>query len=50
MAAVSQKLKAGMGEKEIAYTANRLASLTGMRAGEILGLRGEYALMKTNCA
>jgi integrase len=30
------------GDKEIAYTANRLASLTGMRAGEILGLRGEY--------
>lgn len=28
--------------KEIAYAANRLASLTGMRAGEILGLRGEY--------
>jgi integrase len=28
--------------KEIAYVANRLASLTGMRAGEILGLRGEY--------
>jgi len=30
------------GNKEIAYAANRLASLTGMRAGEILGLRGEY--------
>jgi integrase len=30
------------GDKEIAYTANRLASLTGMRAGEIMGLRGEY--------
>jgi integrase len=30
------------GEKEIAYTANRLASLTGMRIGEILGLRGEF--------
>ncbi|MDR2053884.1 MAG: tyrosine-type recombinase/integrase [Treponema sp.] len=29
-------------DKEIAYTANRLASLTGMRAGEIMGLRGEY--------
>jgi integrase len=28
--------------QELAYTANRLASLTGMRAGEILGLRGEY--------
>jgi integrase len=30
------------GEREIAYVANRLGSLTGMRAGEILGLRGEY--------
>jgi integrase len=30
------------GEDEIAYTANKLASLTGMRVGEILGLRGEY--------
>jgi integrase len=30
------------GDKEIAYVANRLASLTGMRAGEIMGLRGEY--------
>jgi integrase len=30
------------GDKEVAYTANRLASLTGMRAGEIMGLRGEY--------
>jgi integrase len=30
------------GGKEVAYAANRLASLTGMRAGEILGLRGEY--------
>jgi integrase len=30
------------GDKEIAYIANRLASLTGMRAGEIMGLRGEY--------
>jgi integrase len=28
------------GDKEIAYIANRLASLTGMRAGEIMGLRG----------
>jgi integrase len=34
------------GDKEIAYTANRLASLTGMRAGEILGLRGEYVFDK----
>jgi integrase len=30
------------GNNEIAYAANRLASLTGMRAGEILGLRGEF--------
>jgi integrase len=30
------------GDREIAYIANKLASLTGMRAGEILGLRGEY--------
>jgi integrase len=30
------------GDDEIAYTANKLASLTGMRVGEILGLRGEY--------
>jgi integrase len=28
--------------KELAYAANQLASLTGMRAGEIMGLRGEY--------
>ena len=30
------------GDRETAYAANKLASLTGMRAGEILGLRGEY--------
>ena len=30
------------GDKEIPYAANRLASLTGMRIGEIMGLRGEY--------
>jgi integrase len=30
------------GDKVTAYAANRLASLTGMRAGEIMGLRGEY--------
>jgi integrase len=30
------------GDKEVAYVANRLASVTGMRAGEIMGLRGEY--------
>ena len=30
------------GGKEIAYAANRLASITGMRIGEILGLRGEF--------
>ena len=33
--------KAVWGDREIAYIANRLASLTGMRFGEILGLRGE---------
>jgi integrase len=32
--------KAVWGDKEIAYIANRLGSLTGMRIGEILGLRG----------
>jgi integrase len=30
------------GGDETAYTANKLASITGMRVGEILGLRGEY--------
>ena len=30
------------GDKEIPYAANRLASLTGMRIGETMGLRGEY--------
>ena len=30
------------GDKEIAYAANLLASITGMRIAEILGLRGEY--------
>ena len=30
------------GRKDIAYVANKLASLTGMRSGEILGLRGEF--------
>src|SRR5215469_4228611 len=30
------------GDKTIAYIANRLASLTGMRCGEVMGLRGEY--------
>jgi integrase len=34
------------GERETAYVANRLASLTGMRIGEILGLRGEYVFDK----
>jgi integrase len=34
--------RAVWGDKEIVYAANRLASLTGMRIGEILGLRGEY--------
>jgi len=31
---------------ELAYIANRLGSLTGMRIGEILGLRGEYVFEK----
>jgi len=30
------------GDKEIAYAANLLASITGMRIGEIMGLRGEF--------
>jgi integrase len=30
------------GGKEIDFAVNRLASLTGMRIGEIMGLRGEY--------
>ena len=30
------------GDRELVYIANRLASLTGMRIGEILGLRGEF--------
>lgn len=34
--------KAIWGDKELAYIANRLASLTGMRIGEIQGLRGDY--------
>ncbi|MDR0473632.1 MAG: site-specific integrase [Treponema sp.] len=34
------------GEKKIAYAVCRLASLTGMRIGEILGLRGEYVFDK----
>jgi integrase len=34
--------KAVWGEKKAAYAVCRLASLTGMRIGEILGLRGEY--------
>jgi integrase len=29
-------------DKDLAYATNRLACLTGMRAGEIAGLRGEY--------
>jgi integrase len=36
------KYKAVWGDKEISYAANRLASLTGMRIGEIMGLRGEF--------
>jgi integrase len=38
--------KAVWGDKEIAYIANRLGSLTGMRIGEILGLRGEFVFDK----
>jgi hypothetical protein len=34
--------KAVWGDKVIPYAVNRLASLTGMRIGEILGLRKEY--------
>jgi integrase len=30
------------GDKEVVFAANRLASLTGMRIGEVLGLKGEY--------
>jgi len=30
------------GDNEIAYAVNKLASITGMRVGEILGLKGEY--------
>jgi len=30
------------GKKIIAYAANLMASITGMRIGEVLGLRGEY--------
>ena len=30
------------GDRELPYIANRLASLTGMRIGEVLGLRGEF--------
>jgi integrase len=37
-----KKWKTIWGDKETAYAANRLASLTGMRAGEIMGLKGEY--------
>jgi integrase len=37
-----KKWKTIWDDKEDAYIANKLASLTGMRAGEIMGLRGEY--------
>jgi integrase len=37
-----QNWKMIWGDKEVAYIANKLASLTGMRVGEIMGLRGEY--------
>jgi integrase len=33
-------------DKPISYAANRLASLTGMRIGEVMGLRGEYVFEK----
>jgi integrase len=33
-------------DKEIPYIANRLASITGMRIGEVLGLRGEFVFDK----
>jgi integrase len=36
------KYKAVWGDKDISYAANRLASITGMRIGEVLGLRGEF--------
>jgi integrase len=38
--------KAVWGDKTIPYAVCRLASLTGMRIGEILGLRGEYVFDK----
>jgi len=41
-----KRYKGIWGGKEIAYAANRLASITGMRVGEILGLRGEYVYDK----
>jgi integrase len=34
--------KSVWGDKEIPYIANRLASFTGMRIGEVLGMRGEF--------
>jgi integrase len=37
-----KKYQTVWGKKEIAFAANKLASLTGMRSGEILGLKGEY--------
>jgi integrase len=37
-----QDYAAVWGDKEVAYAVNLLASVTGMRIGEVLGLRGEY--------
>jgi len=37
-----ENYKTVWGRKEIAYAANKLAALTGMRSAEILGLRGEF--------
>jgi len=38
----SKNYRSVWGDKEIAYAANLLASITGMRIGEIVGLRGEF--------
>jgi integrase len=41
-----KNIKSIWGDRIIAFAACRLASLTGMRIGEILGLRGEYVFDK----
>jgi integrase len=41
-----ENYKTVWGDNEITYIANRLASLTGMRIGEVMGLRGEYVFDK----